>query len=79
MMRYGQLAALCASLLPLPAFAQEDLPVPGSQPAWTASASLFAYWPADDDNYRSPSVSVDRDDPTYVLSISLDLQGLRGL
>ncbi len=61
MMRYGQLAALCASLLPLPAFAQEDLPAPGSQPAWTASASLFAYWPADDDNYRSPSVSVDRD------------------
>ena len=60
MMRYGQVAALCASLLPLPAFAQDNLAAPDSQPAWTASASLFAYWPSDDDNYRSPSVSADR-------------------
>jgi hypothetical protein len=41
MMRYGQVAALCASLLPLPAFAQGSLAAPDSQPAWTTSASLW--------------------------------------
>ena len=41
MMRYGQVAALCASLLPLPSFAQGSLGAPDSQHAWTASASLW--------------------------------------
>ena len=61
MMRRGLFVIFCVGLLPLPTFAQGNVAAPDSQPAWTASASLFAYWPSDDDNYRSPSISADRD------------------
>jgi hypothetical protein len=51
---------ICASLLPPASLAQEMTDAPDQAPAWTASASMMAYWLPDDDQFTSPTFLVDR-------------------
>lgn len=59
-MRCVGVLALCASLLPLDLRAQDATDAGNQAPAWTASASMMAYWLPDDDQFTSPTVQVDR-------------------
>jgi len=59
-MRCIHAVLLCASLLPLAGRAQEVMGTADTSPDWAFSASLMAYWLPDDDQFTSPTVSVDR-------------------
>lgn len=51
---------LCAGLVPLSCHAQDSPNAAGQTPEWTVSASIMAYWLPDDDQFTSPTVSIDR-------------------
>jgi len=60
MTRWIGLLALCASLLPPAAPAQENPGTAGETPAWTTTASVMGYWLPDDDQFTAPTLLVDR-------------------
>jgi len=60
MTRWIGVLALCVSLLPLASRAQETPDAAGETPAWTATASVMAYWLPDDDQFTAPTLLVDR-------------------
>jgi len=59
-MRCSGVLLLCASLLPLASWAQAGSEAADHIPAWTASASVMAYWLPDDDMFTAPTLLIDR-------------------
>ena len=58
--RRTSILVLCAGLLPLSSHGQVTSEATDQAPEWSFSASIMAYWLPDDDQFTSPTVSVDR-------------------